>query len=262
MTDARCTEALDRLREAVRREGGEWTTGRVAGVLGGWPHRRRAHELLAALAEEHVLAQHPERTFVWIPTTQPTDERPAPDDRPGEPPAPPHGAPRMIVMTARTTGDPDHTGHIRVDVFAGPDRQHLHLIGGLRMFPEDATELIARLEAPERDVCERITPEIAAHVLHHRGDLAGRRPEDEFTRQLIATLTAAPPEELIALAALYPGYVAAVRLAGGLEGTVQILRQIAADSLPAPRAERRQEDEGEETAALDAVALADAAGGA
>ncbi|WP_068924963.1 hypothetical protein [Planobispora rosea] len=147
----------------------------------------------------------------------------------------------MISITARIAGEPTHTGHVRVDVFAGPDPAHRALVGKLLAWPEEAAEIIARLTAPEQDLVDAITPDIAAQVLHHYGDIAGRRPDTEFVGLLIATLAAAPPEELVRLAALYPGYVGAVRLATGTEGIVRILRDRAANALPTPRPERHTE---------------------
>lgn len=66
----------------------------------------------------------------------------------------------------------------------------------------------------------------AAHVLAHYGE-GGYRPGD-FTRSLIETITRADPSNMYRLGILYPGYVAAVRLARDTIGGIDLLRVIAA----------------------------------
>lgn len=68
----------------------------------------------------------------------------------------------------------------------------------------------------------------AAHVLAHYGE-GGYQPGD-FTRYLIETITRADPSNMYRLGVLYPGYVAAVRLARDTLWGVGFLRAVATGS--------------------------------
>lgn len=60
--------SLDRLRDAVQREGGDWTTRRAVNALNGWPTPGRARVLLNKLAAEGLLIKHGKIGHTW---TQP-----------------------------------------------------------------------------------------------------------------------------------------------------------------------------------------------
>lgn len=138
----------------------------------------------------------------------------------------------MIHITARLQGETQGT-HQRVNVFAGPDPEHLALVGGLLMLPAEADELMARIVAA--DIEPTITPAQAAHVLHHYGATGGMEP-GSFTQLLITTIDKADREHTLRLAVIYPGYVGAVSLAKYTEDGIRLLQGLARQMLvPAPQ---------------------------
>jgi len=138
----------------------------------------------------------------------------------------------MIHITARLQGEV-RGDHQRVNVFAGPDAEHLALVGGLLMRPAEADELMARIVAA--DIEPTITPTQAAHVLWHYDATGGMEP-GSFTQQLITTIDRADRENTIRLAVIYPGYVGAVALAKYTEDGIRLLQGLARQMLvPAPQ---------------------------
>lgn len=72
-----------------------------------------------------------------------------------------------------------------------------------------------------------ITPEIAAHVLHHFGNDGGY-PASNFKTQLLNTIAVADALNRPRIAAGFPGYVAAFNLAQNQADGTAILQKIAA----------------------------------
>lgn len=82
------------------------------------------------------------------------------------------------------------------------------------------TALDAELRASE------ITPEVAAHVLHHFGEPGGMEP-GSYVRDLILLIARADPQRRRRLALAEPAYVLAVSLAQDAADGVKALKAIA-----------------------------------
>ncbi|MGV9536587.1 hypothetical protein ACWEU6_36190 [Streptosporangium sandarakinum] len=129
----------------------------------------------------------------------------------------------MIRLTARLV--PATTGPAHVIIHAGDAEP----CGVLTMAPDAAAELVARIEAGELGPTV-VTPEAAAHVLHHLGETGGIEP-CPVERHLVAMLFAADREHTLRIATVYPAYAVAVMIATHQEGGIRILQDAARQAL-------------------------------